>query len=98
MSWKESILLQLKNHLDKKVELISTTPVGGGDINDAYHFETSEGSFFIKKNSSSRFPQMFEKEAKGLKLLADANELPVPEVVGTQIRCVFLPRNRPDPK
>ena len=81
MSWKESVLISLKTALNAPVELISTSTVGGGDINDAYQFNTSEGRFFVKKNSASRFPKMFEKEALGLKLLLDTGEIPVPEVV-----------------
>jgi len=81
MSWQQAVINQFETALHKPIELISTSSVGGGDINDAYQFKTSEGDFFVKKNSASRFPQMFQKEAQGLKILADTNEIPVPEVV-----------------
>jgi fructosamine-3-kinase len=81
MSWKEYVLISLEKTLGLSVELITASPVGGGDINDAFRFDTTAGMFFVKKNSASRFPQMFEKEAKGLQLLFDADEIPVPEVV-----------------
>jgi len=81
MSWKEVCLQVLEKRLNKKVVLISHSSVGGGSINDAYRFKTNAGTFFIKKNSASRYPQMFEKEVQGIQLLASAKEIPVPEVV-----------------
>lgn len=81
MKWKESVIKRISKTSGISTELISTSTVGGGDINDAFRFDTSAGQFFVKKNSASSFPQMFEKEAKGLKLLLDADEIPVPEVV-----------------
>ena len=81
MSWKDTVLKTLQNHLGLNIELNSTKSVGGGDINEAYNLNTSVGDFFVKKNSASRYPQMFKKEALGLKLLAEANEISVPEVI-----------------
>jgi fructosamine-3-kinase len=83
MSWKNAVIKSLELKFGKSIELCNTNPLGGGDINDAYRFETSAGSFFIKKNSASRFPEMFQKEAKGLQLLGSTNEISVPEVVLT---------------
>jgi len=37
--------------------------------------------FFVKVNSASRYPGMFEAEAKGLSLLQSAGEIEVPEVI-----------------
>jgi fructosamine-3-kinase len=85
MPWKDVVLNLLEKKLSRKVELASTSSVGGGSINDAFRFNTNAGSFFIKKNSASRFPQMFEKEILGLDLLASAKEIPVPEVVGSGV-------------
>jgi len=81
MSWKDAVLKALINQLGFNIELNSTQSVGGGDINKAYHLNTSVGDFFVKKNSASRFPHMFQKEAQGLKILADADEILVPEVI-----------------
>lgn len=83
MSWKEAVVKSLGEKFNRSVELVSSSWVGGGSINDTFYFETSAGDFFVKKNSSSRYPEMFEKEAKGLKLLAGTNEIPVPEVILT---------------
>lgn len=81
MSWQKSVILQLEKETKTSIELYSTSSVGGGDINDAYQFKTSRGNFFIKKNSASKYPQMFQKEASGLELLYTAKEIKVPEVV-----------------
>lgn len=56
-------------------------PLSGGDINDVYKIDSSSGSFVVKINSSSRFPEMFQKEAKGLQLLGQCDAIEVPEVV-----------------
>lgn len=92
MSWKHAVVQNLEKKFGKAIELIKTSTVSGGDINDAYRFETSQGDFFVKKNSASRFPQMFQKEAMGLRLLAKANEIEVPEVVsfGDDSETAFL--------
>lgn len=52
--------------------------VYGGDINRCFVLETSEGNFFIKVNASIFGLDMFEKEARGLMLLADAGAVKVP--------------------
>jgi len=73
----------LSEKLSRKVEITKQNSVSGGDINIAYKVETSAGDYFVKINHASSFPAMFEKEAKGLKLLADSGEINVPDVIGT---------------
>lgn len=53
-------------------------PVHGGDINQCYRLETSSGPFFIKVNASLFGLDFFEKEARGLMLLADTGAIRVP--------------------
>lgn len=55
--------------------------LGGGCINEVDKLLTSEGAFFVKYNSATEFPAMFEKEAAGLKLLTDTKTVVVPEVI-----------------
>lgn len=62
--------------------LHSIQSVSGGSINDAYKLETSSGTFFLKTNSASRFPKMFEAETQGLKLLS-ASEFTIPKPITT---------------
>lgn len=60
----------------------SARPLGGGDINDAYEVGLGDGRhLFVKTNA--RAPQgMFSAEARGLRWLAEARALRIPEVVG----------------
>ena len=57
-------------------------PVGGGSINQCFRISTGSDTFFCKVNSATKFPHLFEKEAKGLKLLGQQTGIRVPEVVG----------------
>jgi fructosamine-3-kinase len=63
--------LKLQNH----------KPLHGGDINDVFLLETDKGKFVIKLNDASRFPKMFEAEAKGLQLLKNTKTFKIPEVI-----------------
>lgn len=56
-------------------------PALGGCINHGGELVTAEGSYFLKWNDRQRYPQMFEKESKGLTLLKSANCIDVPEVI-----------------
>ena len=47
----------------------SMTPISGGDINEVYRIESAKGLFIAKINDLDQFPEMFDKEAKGLNLL-----------------------------
>jgi protein-ribulosamine 3-kinase len=60
-------------------EIRSVTAVGGGDINEAARVETEGSRYFVKWNYQPK-PRMFEVEAHGLKLLAQANAVRVPQV------------------
>lgn len=74
-------LSNLKN--DVSTEILKTTPVSGGSINHAFRIETGEGEYFVKYNHAQRFPGMFQKEAKGLRLLREPGVIAVPEVLLT---------------
>jgi fructosamine-3-kinase len=78
---KQVIEEGLTNVLNTEVTVENFTPLGGGDINEAFRLQTSTGPFFMKYNSASRFPGMFEKEAKGLQLLSETKEIRVPRVM-----------------
>jgi fructosamine-3-kinase len=71
----------LQTALTQKLgHLKSIKPVGGGDINWATRIETDVAAYFVKWNQHPR-PKMFEVEARGLKLLADAQAVRVPQIV-----------------
>jgi fructosamine-3-kinase len=83
MHWKTVIEEVLTKKLNTEVRLVDIAPVGGGSINEAYRLDTRKGIFFAKINNAKKYPQMFEKEALGLKLLRETNTLGVPEVFAT---------------
>ncbi len=83
MFWKTAVEQILSENFNKPVEILNTNSVSGGSINDAYKVGTNAGLFFVKQNSASLYPGMFEKEALGLKILASTGAIDVPEVMAT---------------
>jgi len=81
MYWQNEVEKILTEHSAKPVKIHGISSVGGGSINDAFRLETSVGNFFVKVNSASRYPRMFEKEALGLKMLSATQTLSVPDIV-----------------
>lgn len=77
----DQIIKFLQSRSKIPAKIISSGQLTGGSINNALKLETSQGLFFLKFNKASRFPQMFEKEAKGLSLLHKAAEIDIPEVL-----------------
>jgi fructosamine-3-kinase len=61
----------------------SPLSVGGGDINAAWQVQTSGGPLFIKAGDAESL-DMFDAEARGLRELAGANAIRVPEVLGVE--------------
>lgn len=59
----------------------SGTAASGGDINQAYHVRLADGRQVFVKTHNSAPPGMFRCEAEGLRWLADARALRVPEVL-----------------
>jgi len=56
------------------------TPLSGGSINDAYCVSHANKNWFIKLNSKTKYPGMFELESKGLKLLKNSDFI-IPGVI-----------------
>ncbi len=81
MNRKIPVEKALSNYFNKKVTIENFVIESGGSINNAYSIFTNAGEFFVKTNSASRYPAMFEKEAKGLQILRKANAVDVPETV-----------------
>jgi len=76
-------LLEFLSDDKKAISFVDSYPVSGGSINETFVIETTDGKYFLKYNSAGLYPGMFEKEAMGLRLLSDAGEIRVPEVVNT---------------
>lgn len=80
---KKSVELTLTARFEKPVEISEVLSIGGGCINEAYSLKTNTGKYFIKYNSALAYPGMFEKEASGLKILAETKTIEIPEVIGS---------------
>lgn len=65
---------------NKPSKILKVDSVAGGSINHCFKIITSNKSYFIKLNSASDFPQMFEKEAKGLRILRGTKLIKTPLV------------------
>ncbi len=50
--------------------LRSTTPVGGGSINESYRLEATDGARYFLKLNAARHHRMFVAEAAGLAAIA----------------------------
>lgn len=74
--------------------IIAYQPVSGGCINNGGKLSTSSFNYFLKWNDAQKFPQMFTKEAIGLKELAKNTDLTVPDVIesyeGEKFSCLIL--------
>jgi protein-ribulosamine 3-kinase len=66
----------------KPVQLLTSTGVGGGCINNAMKISTSDGDYFLKWNSSAH-ADLFQREADGLYEIGQAENrfLIVPKVI-----------------
>lgn len=49
--------------------IFSISRLSGGDINSVYFLKTAKGNFVVKLNDKEKYPNMLQKEAKGLELL-----------------------------
>lgn len=65
-----------------KIEVQTTTPLSGGDINQVYKITSKKDDYVIKLNVANRHPKMFEAEAKSLQLLLESDSFIIPEVIG----------------
>lgn len=82
--------MRLKNTLQNiasqnNLNLIEATTLSGGDINEVFLLKCVKGSFVVKLNSASKFPEMFTAEAKGLDLLKNSKSFRIPKVVATGV-------------
>src|SRR4051794_20973163 len=63
------------------ISLAGARRVGGGDINDAYEVRLDDGRRAFVKTRADAAPGEYETEAAGLRWLAEARAVAVPEVV-----------------
>lgn len=70
--------------------VVATTPVAGGDVCNATRVRLSDGRSAFVKTRPHPPADFFAVEAKGLRWLAAAGGVPVPEVLGCATDCLVL--------
>ncbi|MBB6628123.1 fructosamine kinase family protein [Nocardioides sp. KIGAM211] len=70
--------------------VVATAPVAGGDISTATRLRLSNGTTALMKTHPHAPPDFFEAEAAGLRWLADAGGIQVPEVLAVDHECLIL--------
>ncbi|MGB5529704.1 MAG: fructosamine kinase family protein [Ignavibacteriaceae bacterium] len=85
---EEKIKARLEEKLGKKIRSMSS--LSGGCISDAYKITTSEDSNYLLKYHLGISDDMFEKEANGLKELAKANAIRIPDVLDVDKDYILL--------
>jgi protein-ribulosamine 3-kinase len=71
----------LEKRSGKPEKFQKIVPLSGGCINHAYKIQSTSGNYFFKWNLAGKYPGMFDQEASGLKLLRNAGEIYIPEVI-----------------
>ena len=70
--------------------VVATAPVAGGDISTATRIRLSDGTTALMKTFHQAPEGFFEAEVRGLRWLAEADGVAVPEVLGHDHECVIL--------
>jgi fructosamine-3-kinase len=65
--------MEFKSILETRIseDILEISPLSGGDINQVFLVRTSGARYVVKRNSKTRFPNMFLKEARGLTTLSE---------------------------
>jgi len=93
---REIIKLKIESIIYDKID--TQRSISGGCINDAKIITTKSGnSFFVKTNSNSE-KDMFLKEANGLRELAKANVIRVPNVIYADVDFIIMESITPQTK
>lgn len=74
-----STVLSKQTGLDKQIR--NTKPVSGGDISSAFSLITNGDKYFMKLNSRSAYPLMFERESEGLAAIRKTRTVAVPQEI-----------------
>ncbi len=76
----ESVSKSISKALGEPVRIISSSPVGGGCINEAFRVQTEANEFFIKRHQEALAP-MFQSEFEALQELGATGTVRVPEPI-----------------
>ena len=74
------IIEQIEQATGQNFSLVNANVMHGGDINQVYHLQGAEQSYFVKLNRAELLA-MFEVEALGLQELAKTKILRIPEAI-----------------
>ncbi|WMI69926.1 fructosamine kinase family protein [Mangrovimonas sp. YM274] len=74
-----NIITYLSEQLNESI--LDFQSISGGDISQAYLLRTRDNSYFLKANKSPKALDMFQKEALGLKDIAETNTISTPDVL-----------------
>lgn len=82
MALHQQFLLHLDRHFSgffkEEIQILGTSVLPGSAISQAYLVDTTKGRFFMKRNAALFGLDFFEKEARGLDMLANAGAMKVP--------------------
>ena len=83
---------KIKTRIEEKLgsKIIGFTSLSGGCISDAFRITTADKSNFFLKYNASASNDMFIKEANGLKELAKADSIRIPEVLSYDKEYILL--------
>ncbi len=70
--------------------VVATAPIAGGDISTATRLRLSNGTTALMKTHPHAPPDFFESEAHGLRWLAEAGGIQLPEVLAVDHECLIL--------
>ncbi len=71
--------------LKQNLKLENAKSLQGGDINEVFLLECGSEKYVIKINEASKYPNMFEAEALGLKLLQVTNTFKIPKIIAAGV-------------
>ena len=69
--------------VQENLQLLTSKPLAGGDINEVYQLSCKEGEYVVKINDRSAYPKMFECEANGLAALRSSASFRIPQVIAS---------------
>lgn len=71
---------KFKNYLSNllNAEILKSSVLAGGDINEVYKLKTASDAWVLKVNDAEAFPNMFELEREGLDLLRSTKTFTIP--------------------
>ncbi len=78
--FQKHIERSISNALNEKITIVSSIPISGGNINQAYCLETAHKKYFIKTHHK-KYYGMFCSEVASLQAIAETDCICVPKVI-----------------